>query len=129
MRLLDKLFRLEKGGLVFLCALRRRQCLADVNVAVTRGRLGRLDADGHNRLTATGEVEGVIQNLLEFFPVGNDVVGGQNRHDASRRTRAHQRRAERDGGAGVAAHRLGNEIWLWGVWEVVCGPPAIAPRW
>ena len=57
-----------------------------------------------------GDIERVAQDLLEFLLVGNDMVGGQHRHDAGGGTRADQRRAERDGGAGVAAHRLGDEI-------------------
>ena len=55
-------------------------------------------------------IKRVAQDLLKLLLVGNHVVGRQHRHDAGRRTRAHQRRAERDGGAGVAADRLGDEI-------------------
>ena len=51
-----------------------------------------------------GQVKGVGQNLLEFFRLGNDMVRGQHGHDAGGGTRADERRAERDGGAGVAAH-------------------------
>ncbi len=81
-----------------------------MDVTVTRRRFGRFDADGHNRLALRGHIKCVAQNLLEFFRVGNDVVGGQNRHHAGRRTRADQRRAERDGGASVAANRFGDQI-------------------
>ena len=59
-----------------------------------------------------GQIKGVGQNLLEFLLVGNDVIGGQHGHDAGGGARADQRRAQRDGGAGVAAHRLGDEIGL-----------------
>ena len=103
--------------------------LANLNVTVAGGRLRRLDADGHNRPAAAGQVKCVGQDLLEFLRVGNDVVGGQHRHDAGGGTRAHQRRAERDGGAGVAAHRLGDEVVFGNFREAACAPRRIAPRW
>ena len=40
------------------------------------------------------------------------MIGRQHGHDAGGGARADQRRAEGDGGAGVAADRLGNDIFL-----------------
>ncbi len=82
-RFLDKLLRLEKGRLVRLDALRRRQRVADPDVAVTRRRLGWLDADGDNHLSAPGQIKRIRQHLLEFFLLGDDMIGRQHRHDRS----------------------------------------------
>ena len=59
-RLLHEPLRAIKRSLIGLRSLRRRQRLADPNVTVAGRWFGGLDADGHNRLAATGEIETII---------------------------------------------------------------------
>ena len=103
---------LEERGFVGLQAVGRRQFHAGLNVAVAGRRLGGLDADGHNHLPATGEIERVGEHLLKFLRLGNDVIRWQHGHDGLGRALADNRRAERDGGASVASAGLGDDVGL-----------------
>ena len=111
-RFFDELFGAIEGGFVRLHALRRRQRFANVNVAVAGSGLGGLDADGDNGLAAAGQIEGIGEDLLELFLLGDDVVGGKHGHHARGGTSANKRGAQGNGGAGVAAHRFSDNILL-----------------
>ena len=111
-RFLDELLGALEQGLVTLHAVRRGQRLADADVAVAGIRFGGPDADGDDGLTARGQIEGVRENLLELFLIGDDVVGGQHSHHAGRGARPDQRRAERDRGARVAPARFSHDVFL-----------------
>ena len=63
-------------------------------------------------LPASGQIKRIRQHLLEFFLLGNDVVGRQNRHDGAGRALPDNGRAQRDGGAGVAPDRFGDDVLL-----------------
>ena len=76
-----------KKAVLWSWPLRRRQFLADPNVPVARGRLGRLDANGDDGLAARRQIKRVRQHLLKLLLVGDDVVGRQHRHDAGGGTR------------------------------------------
>ena len=108
---LDKLFRFEEGRFVGLDSLRRGQDVADADVTITGGRLGGLDADGDNDLAAPGQIKGIGQHLLEFFLLGDDLVGGQDGHDGAGGALPGNGGAEGDGGAGVAADWLGDHVF------------------
>ena len=100
-------------GLVAPRALGRRQRFAHLNVAVAGRRLGRFDSDGHNRLPAAGEIKTIVQHLSKFLLLGDHVVGRQHGHDRGCGTRSRNGRSQRDGGAGVAADRLADDVLLW----------------
>src|SRR4030095_8789439 len=66
-RFFNELLCAMKSGLVTLHTLGRRHIFPNTDVTVAGGWLGGLDADRDNGLAATGEIEGVGQNLLKFL--------------------------------------------------------------
>lgn len=106
-------FGAVEDGFVGFGALGRRERGADTDIAVAGGGFGGLDADGDDDLAAAGEVEGVGEDALELLLLGDDVVGGENGHDACGGAGADEGGAEGDGGAGIAADGFGHDIFPW----------------
>ena len=84
-----------------------------MNVAVACRWFGRLDADGDDDLSAAGQIEAVVQHLLELFCIGNDVIGRKDGHDAGGGTRPDEGGTQGDGSAGVATAGFGDNVFLW----------------
>src|SRR6266850_1703744 len=110
MGFLDELLGTMENGFVALDALRWWQGLANLDVAIARGRFGGFDANGDDGLAAAGQIKSVGKDLLKFFLLGDDVVGGQNGHDACGRAGSDNSRAEGNGGAGVASDGFGDNV-------------------
>ena len=114
----DKLFGLEKSRLIRFDALRRRQDIADADIAITGGRFRWFDSDSDNDLSARRQIKRVSENLLKFPLLRNHVVGRKHRHDSVDGALSDDCRAEGDGGAGVPPHWLGNDVFRGQLWQL-----------
>lgn len=109
-RFFDELEHVMERGFGGLGTSGSGEWFADVNISVAGGGFGGLDADSDDGLIAMGDVESVLENELELFFVGDDVVGWEDGHDTLFGASTDEGCAEGDGGAGIAAARFGDDV-------------------
>ena len=112
-RFLDESSRLVKSRFVAFGTFRGRQRLANLNVTVAGGRLGRFDADCHNGLFPTGQIKPVREDLLKFLFARNHMIRRQHRHHGRRGPCPHDCRSEGHSGTRIASDWFGDHVFFW----------------